>query len=99
MTDTNAGDAFRAQVLERWALTAPELVLLDEAARTLDVIRELEASDLPLRERARELRAQRLTFGRLLSQLALPDGRGGKIASATHQRARKAANARWASSG
>lgn len=96
MPDESAGDTFRGQVVARWNLSDPELVVLDQAAGTLDLIAELEGSDMPLRERARELRAQRLTFGRLLSQLALPDGEGGKVASLTHQRARRAANARWA---
>jgi hypothetical protein len=99
MPNETASDTFRAQVLERWSLTDPELVLLDQAAATLDLIGELEGSEMPLRERARELRAQRLTFARLLSQLALPDGKGGKVASITHQRAKKAAEVRWASHG
>ena len=99
MPDETAGDTFRRQVLARWSLTDPELVVLDQAAGTLDLIEELESSTMPLRERARELRAQRLTFGRLLSQLALPDGEGGKVASLTHQRAKRAAGARWAANG
>jgi hypothetical protein len=91
-----AGETFRAQVLERWALTGPELVLLDQAAGCLDLIDELEGSELELKERAQELRAQRLTFGRLLTQLALPDGNGGRLASSTSARGRAAAEARWA---
>lgn len=89
------GDALYEQVLERWTLSDPELAVLEQAAGTLDLIHELKGSDLPLPERARELRAQRLAFGRLLTQLALPDGKGGRVASSTHSRARKAANARW----
>jgi hypothetical protein len=49
MTDSPApGATFRAQVLERWSLTDPELVLLDLAASTLDLITELEGSDIAL---------------------------------------------------
>jgi hypothetical protein len=90
------GDEFRDLVLARWNLNDPELVLLDQAAGTLDLIAEVEASDLSLADRARELRAQRLAFARLMSQLGLPDEAGKPVASITHQRAKKAAQARWA---
>lgn len=93
------GAKFHAQVLERWSLTGPELVLLDQAADTLDLITEIKSSGMALADRARELRAQRLTFARILSQLALPDEVGGRVASTTHTRARAAANARWGASG
>jgi len=93
------GESFRAEVLARWKLSGPELVLLAQASGTLDLIAEVESSDLPLADRARELRAQRLTFARLLSQMALPDEAGGRVASTTHTRARKAAAARWGTDG
>jgi hypothetical protein len=93
------GAEFRAAVLARWKLTEPEMRLLDQAAGTLDLIAEVEASDMELRDRARELRGQRLAFARLVSQLALPDAKGLPVASITHQRARRAANARWAANG
>lgn len=92
-------DTFYEAVLERWTLSEPELVILEQAASTLALIAELEGSDLPLHLRARELRAQRLAFGRLLSQLSLPDGQGGRVASSTHHRARRAAEARWGRTG
>lgn len=90
------GPDFKAAVLARWELTDPELVILDQAAATLDLIAEVDASALDLADRARELRAQRVTFARLVSQLNLPDEAGGRTASITHARAVKAANARWA---
>jgi hypothetical protein len=97
MTDTQTapGAEFKAAVLARWNLSDPEQLLLDQAAGTLDLIAEVEASDLDLDVRARELRGQRLAFARLVSQLALPDEDGKPVASITHQRAKKAARARW----
>lgn len=89
------GAQFRKKILARWKLTDPELAILDQAAATLDIIAEVESSGMPLNERARELRAQRIAFGKLINQLALPDEDGGRVASTTHNRARKAANARW----
>ncbi len=89
------GDEFRASVLERWELSDPEKVLLDQAASTLDLIAEVEASSMPLADRARELRASRLAFSRLLSQLALPDEDGEPTANIGHEKAKRAARARW----
>ncbi len=93
------GAEFRRQVLDRWKLSDPELVLLDAAAGTLDLLAEIETSDLPLADRAREMRAQRLAFAKILNQLALPDAEGGRVASTTHRRARAAANIRWGNGG
>jgi hypothetical protein len=93
------GSEFRDAVLARWKLTEPEMRLLDQAAGTLDLIAEVEASTMELAAKARELRGQRLALARLISQLALPDEKGLPVASITHQRARKAAQARWASNG
>src|SRR3954470_1158275 len=102
MPHETAGDTFRRQVVERWRLADPELVVLDQAAGTLDVIEEFAGSDMPLRERARELRAQRLTFGRSLSQLALLDGEGGRggehDAPTGQARRRCAMGSQWLSS-
>lgn len=89
------GAELRAAVLARWSLTDPEMVLLDQATATLDLIAEVEASTMDTDKRARELRGQRLTLARLISQLALPDEAAVPVASITNQRARKAARARW----
>ncbi|HZO61388.1 MAG TPA: hypothetical protein VFB35_00245 [Gaiellaceae bacterium] len=88
------GADFREAVLSRWELSDPELVVLDQAVATLDLINEVEASGMPLKDRAQELRAQRTVLARLISQLNLPDEAGTPMASSTHARARKAAAVR-----
>ncbi len=93
---------------EDWELDARELHLLERACRCADELRELEAAldaDGPTVAGSRgqvtvhpalsEARQLRLVQLRLLSALALPDGEA-RPASASSQRARKAADARWA---
>jgi hypothetical protein len=108
-----AGEAFRRDVLSVWELSGPELRLLDQAASTLDVLAELEATvetdgmmvagsagQLVLHPAIAEARQQRLAFGRLVSQIDLPDPDAEGDAGATvwtpeAVRARRAAQARW----
>jgi hypothetical protein len=84
------GRAFWRNIVERYELSALEVELAVEAARTLDLVERLHTEGGPLPE----LRQQRLALGRLLGQLAVPPE--DVVDAPTTARARKAANARWA---
>lgn len=74
------GEALRSALLDRYDLDPHELVLLDSAASTADLIGDLQAvieSDGPMVDgkpnpAAVEARLQRLTLGRLLAGLRIP---------------------------
>lgn len=74
------GERLRNDVLTDYDLDAQELALLDSAARTADVIADLQAIadaegvmvDGKTHPAVVELRLQRLTLGRLLAGLRLP---------------------------
>lgn len=106
-----AGERFRAAVLEVYELTAPELRLLDQAAATLDVIADLDAvvaadgvtstgsaGQVVTHPAVAEARQQRLAFGRIVSQIDLPDlesETGEGVWTPESVKARRAAQARW----
>lgn len=85
------GAAFWRHITSEFDPSAPELELLLEVCRTIDVVEALAGSD-DLRSLA-ELRQQRLVLGRLLAQLQIPGDQA--IESPTTIQARKAAQARW----
>lgn len=81
---TTSGAAFAAAVRAEHDLDGHEGVLLDQAARTLDVITELDATvsadgavvDGKPHPAAIEARQQRLVLARLVAQLRFPDDDG-----------------------
>jgi hypothetical protein len=79
------GERFKAAVLAGWELSPSECEILEEAARTLDVLETLTDP--------RELRLQRDLLRRLLSALGLE---GGETEAEVSSKARRAARARWA---
>jgi hypothetical protein len=102
------GRALWAEVVDVYELTAAELRLLGQACQTLDVIADLEAQVAEdglmadgskgqdvLHPAVAEARHQRVTFGRLLGQLALPDEDGNTIRTPHQLRGRAGARARW----
>jgi hypothetical protein len=104
-----AGEAFRAEVTARWELTAPELLILDGTCAAVDRIDALEAlvdrdglmvpgsaGQLVMHPAVGEVRKHRALVARLVNQLRLPDEEGRPVASMTHGRAQRAAQARWA---
>lgn len=74
------GETLRAAVLDRYELEPNEVVLLDAAARTADIVEALQLVvdregvmvDGRPHPAAVEARMQRLTLGRLLAGLRLP---------------------------
>ncbi len=74
------GEALRRALLDRYNLEPAELLLLDSAARTADVIAALQAVvdrdgamvDGKPHPALVEVRQQRLTLGRLLAALRIP---------------------------
>ena len=105
------GERFRVAVLDTYELTDPESRILDQASATLDVIADLDAqvaADGTMVEGSQgqpvlnpcigEARQQRLAFGRLVSQIDLPDPEsetGESVWTPEAVRARRAAQARW----
>ncbi len=79
-TPPQPGETMRRDLLARYDLEAHELVLLDSACRTADLIADLQAVidiDGPMVDgkphpAAVEARMQRLTLGRLLAGLRIP---------------------------
>ena len=79
-TRQRPGQALRSAVLDRFDLEPHELVLLESACRTADLIADLQAvvdRDGPMLDgrpnpAAVEARLQRLTLGRLLAGLRIP---------------------------
>lgn len=100
------GRRFWKQVVSTYKLRLDELVLLEFACKTMDLLADLEAAmaDQPLttkgsmgQEREHpllsEARQQRIYLNRTLAQLSLPDE--GEEASRANQH-RAAAQSRWA---
>lgn len=79
------GRRFKAAVLRDYELSAAELELLEEAARTLDT---LDDPSLP----PREARQHREVLRRLLAALGLE---AGETSAEVSRKARRAARARW----
>ncbi len=79
-TPPRPGEELRRDLLDRFDLDPHELVLLESAARTADLIADLQAvvdSEGPMVDgkpnpAAVEARMQRLTLGRLLAGLRIP---------------------------
>ena len=112
-----AGERFRAAVLASYELTDVESRILDQAAATLDVIDQLDAvvaadgvtstgsaGQTVAHPAVAEARQQRLAFGRLVSQIDLPDleaegHAGANVWTPEAVRARRAAQARWRRAG
>lgn len=103
-----AGRALWRDVVKVYELTDLELRLLTEVCATADVIDQLDAvvaeegvvtvgsrDQRVTHPAVTELRMQRVTFGRLLGQLALPDPDGGVVRTAQQLRAQRAGQARW----
>ena len=106
------GRSFWKVTHREYDLSDGEVELLTEACRTLDAIEALQASvdvegvsvtgsagQVAVHPAVRELRGQRQTLGRLLSQMGLEDADGKAIPSAASLSARKAAEARWGTHG
>lgn len=104
----DAGRALWRDVVADYELTAHELRLLEAVCATADAIDALDAvvadegvtatgskGQTVAHPAVAEARQQRLAFGRLLAQLALPDPEGGKVKSPMQLRAQRAAQARW----
>ncbi len=105
------GRAFWRSTLTTFELSGVELELLKECARLLDECESLRSAvdrdgvtvcgstgQTRVHPALAELRQHRLALGRLLAQLALPDGEDGHLLSPSQARGRKAAQARWAKS-
>jgi hypothetical protein len=103
-----AGEKFRAVVLENYELREDEVLLLDQAAATLDTIEALDAALLgaPLtvpgslgqqREHPllSECRQQRAALARLLKQLELESEAGVTQAGRRSMAGRALARQRW----
>lgn len=103
------GRRFWADTTTAFELERDEVELLVEVCRTLDTIDSLQvavdregvvvpgSTGQPRQHPAlTELRGARIVLSRLLAQLALPDAEGAPLATATSDRARSAAQARWA---
>jgi hypothetical protein len=83
------GEKFKADVLAKWDLRPDELAVLDEIAKTLDILDDPGIS-------ITEQRQHRLVLSRLLGLLALTDGPQEKLSmSGKSVRARRASEARW----
>ena len=105
------GERFRQAVTDAYELTDPEARILEQACATLDVVEALEAQveldgtmvdgsagQLVLHPAIGEARQQRLAFGRLVSQIDLPDPEsetGEGVWTPQAVKARRAAQARW----
>jgi hypothetical protein len=94
------GRGFFRRITASYEISDAEAELLLECCRTLDAAEDLQTRiDAAEDERARlrllaEVRQQRLTAGRLLAQLDVPEP--DKVESPTTIRARRAAESRWA---
>jgi len=95
-------------ILARYELRTDELEILEQAARTLDVIDELrlavarEGATVPgskgqprVHPAAMEARQQRLVLASLLRGLGIPETSGVRDEDSTSSRARRAARSRW----
>ncbi len=79
-TRQTPGKALRAAVLDQYELEPHEQVILDSAARTADLVEDLQVVvdaegvmvDGKPHPAAVELRMQRLTLGRLIASLRIP---------------------------
>lgn len=102
------GGAFWTQATTTYELSDSETELLLECCRLLDEVEALndaiERDGLTVKGHAgqprvhpavTEVRQHRLSLGKLLAQLALPDEDGGTLLSPTQARAKRAASARW----
>ena len=102
------GRKFWKAVVAEFELTDVEDELLLEVVRTLDRLDELEdqvksdgtmvagsAGQQVLHPAIGEQRQQRITLGRLLGQLQLPDEDGETLPTPRQVRARQAAESRW----
>ena len=89
-------------------LTAPELRLLEQVCATADAVAALEAviaeegqtatgstGQTVVHPAVSECRQQRIAFGRLLGQMALPDPEGSTVRTPAQIRAQRAGQARW----
>lgn len=103
-----AGRALWRDVIAVYGLTAAERRLLAGLCATLDVIGALDKTvaaegvttigskgQTLVHPALQEARHQRLAFGRLLGQLALPDPEGGIVKTPEQVRAQRAGQARW----
>ncbi len=104
----DAGGKLWRDVVAAYELTAPELRFLEQACAALDAAAALDATveaegyttagskgQTVIHPAVGEARQQRLAFGRLLAQLALPDPDGGVVKTPQRVRATVAAQARW----
>jgi hypothetical protein len=88
-TESTRGARFKADVLAAYDLRPDELAVLDEIAKTLDI---LDDPGLAITEQ----RQQRLVLSRLLGLLALQDEAAPRPSmSGKSVRARRASEARW----
>jgi hypothetical protein len=107
---SKSGAAFWRSTTAKYVLRVDELVVLEAASRTLDILARLDEalSDAPLMVRGgqgqerenpliSEARQQRGVLARLVRQLALPDDatRTDAAAVARTEHARNAAQIRW----
>lgn len=103
------GRKFWRDVVAVYTLSRPELELLTEVCRQLDLVELLQATltaDGPVAQGSRgqtrlhpavaALSSVRTVLARQIAQLDLPDPDGETIPSAAQVQARKAAQARWA---
>lgn len=102
------GKALWRDVVDVYGLTPSEQQLLTGVCATLDSIAALEEvvakegvtavgskGQTVVHPALQEARHQRLAFGRLLGQLALPDQDGGVVRTPEQVRAQRAGQARW----
>lgn len=103
------GRKFWKDVHATWEFNRDETELLTEVCRLLDTCDRLQAAldadgvttrgstgQTRVHPAVGELRGARLALGRLLAQLRLPDPEGETLQTPAQERARKAAQARWA---
>lgn len=95
------GKRFWDYAADTFEMTPEELELLGEVCRTMDTLELLDVAtqraetvDDALRFQ-REARQQRLTLGRQIGQLALPNEDGDALLTAAQRQAQKAGRARW----
>lgn len=103
------GGAFWTHATDTYELSESETQLLREVCRLLDEVESLRgvldtdgmtvagaSGQTRVHPAVTEIRQHRLTLGRLLAQLALPDPEGESLPTPAQSRAKRAAAARWA---